>query len=443
MAYFVTYFSELIKKYPTWEKLYEYLITLENGILEIGDKKNDYVIIKYNKSDNHSKESYDNVKWFRSVVWDTVRNIPLSVSPPKSESTTCDCKKLDELNITGWQDFKEGTMINVFSSKDDELEVCSRTKFDATGKFYSKKSFMELFTDALKNYGMNEYNEVVKLLPKKVDGVDGAHDANYVFDSPPESYFSSLLLQHPDNRIVEKINRPYLYVIYQGYVCADGNVLINEDMANIDDNMKIPYKLFNKDMAEDDSTNPAKYEKIDDFVTALSKIAGWCWQGIVLKDINGRRWKVRSPNYSFVRELRCSNNPRSDVRFMKLRQKNLVDTYLYYYPEERNLFSSYEKRVIDIVNKLYKAYVDVYITHVQKLEFSPVQYKPHLYALHGLYITQLKPAELFIRKKDVMNYVHKLEWQRLLFLMNYHLRPNVSGTDINATSEETPVVTGA
>lgn len=430
MAYFVTYFSELIKKYPTWEKLYEYLITLESGILEIGDKKNDYVIIKYNKSDSHSKEAYANVKWFRSVVWDTVRNIPISVSPPKSESTLCDCKKLDELNISGWQDFKEGTMINIFSSKASELEVCSRTKFDATGKFYSKKSFMELFMDALKNYGINEYSEVVKLLPKKI------YEPNYVFDTIPESYFSSLLLQHPDNRIVEKINRPYLYVIYQGYVMSDGNVLINEDMVNIEDNMKIPYKLFNKDMAANDVANPANYETIEDFVTALSKIAGWCWQGIVLKDINGRRWKVRSPNYSFVRELRCSNNPRSDVRFMKLRQKNLVDTYLYYYPEERNLFSNYEKRVIDIVNKLYKTYVDVYMTHIQKLEFSPVQYKPHLYALHGLYLTQLKPADLFIRKKDVMNYVHKLEWQRLLFLMNYHLRPNVD-TIVNTTNIDT------
>lgn len=419
MTYLVTYFSELIKTYPTWEKLYEHLVSLENGILEIGDKKNDYVIIKYNKSDNHSKESYDNVKWFRSVVWDTVRNIPISVSPPKSESEPCDCKKLNELNIRGWQDFKEGTMINVFSSKDDEIELCSRTKFGATGKFYSKKSFMELFMDALKNYNINECNELIKLLPQKVD------EPNYVFDSQPVSRFSSLLLQHPDNRIVEKISRPYIYVIHEGYILHDGSIFISEDddMINITNDMKIPYHLFNNDSSSSaGEEDPAKYEKIEDFVTELSKKAGWCWQGIVLKDINGKRWKFRSPNYNFVRELRCSNNPRNDVRFMKLRQKNLVDTYLYYYPEERNLFWNYEKRVIDIVNKLYKTYVDVYITHTQKLEFSPTQYKPHLYALHGLYITQLKPADLFIRKKDVMNYVHKLEWQRLLFLMNYHMR---------------------
>jgi hypothetical protein len=42
---------------------------------------------------------------------------------------------------------------------------------------------------------------------------------------------------------------------------------------------------------------------------------------------------------------------------------------------------------------------------------------PHLYALHGIFLTQLRPANKKINLNEIHLYIHKLPWQILSFLL--------------------------
>jgi hypothetical protein len=253
------------------------------------------------------------------------------------------------------EEYLDGFMINAWTTS-GVVQIATRSSIGATGTFHSKKPFSVLFKEALGS-----------------KPVDSCIEGEYTF--------TSFNVQHPENRIVSPVDIPCVWAIHSGFVQTDGTVVIHE----------------NKDLPKPVS-NPT-----------------WKNQGTIYKDGNGNRWRVRNPAYLMVKSLR-GNEVRPDVRYVRLRQQRLIDTYVYYFPEEKEMFNKYEDGIKSIIETLYTLYVDVHIAKKEAVEIDPM-YKPHIYALHGYYLNSLKEKGFFIRRKEVKDYVDKLPWQRLVFLL--------------------------
>jgi hypothetical protein len=145
MSYTIDTFKNLCSSYASWSSLESFLTSPEGGHLRVVGSDR-YRILRYVKGQSDMKIPH--VRWFRSVIWDTELNRPVSVAPPKAELAEPPTGEDGSLMI---QDFLDGTMINTFVTRDEphNLHVASRTQIGAGGTFYSQKTFGELFDEVL------------------------------------------------------------------------------------------------------------------------------------------------------------------------------------------------------------------------------------------------------------------------------------------------------
>ena len=205
MSFEVSIFKDLIEKYQSWEELQKFLESNEGGLFRIADRSDEgYCLIRYEKGT--SKMDLPHSKWFRSVVWNTKTNRPMCVAPPKAAIHEFPYETLKGAADSGivCQELLEGFMINCFKVCNSEtLQITSRSKLNAAGKFYSEKSFKELFMEA--------YTQTGNINVRSPDTLN-----NEI------SVFTSFLVQHKENRIVKPIENNCIYTIHNGVVFADG-----------------------------------------------------------------------------------------------------------------------------------------------------------------------------------------------------------------------------
>lgn len=392
MVYTLSVFSTLREQFPQWVALREYLESADGGNLRVIDTDNEHIhIIRYDKASTDFQKPH--VQWFRSVVWDARTNLPLCVAPPKAQNGLPETVEDSALR---WEQFLEGVMVNAYKTTDmpDDLppQLVTRSRLGATGTYYSQRPFSALLQDAVHECGTT----VTELLGRMPDTTVGE-----------VAVFASLLLQHPEHRIVAQLERPAVYSVHRGRVLATGEIVIDEEMVDHGlPALNAPTK----------PASPLTLESVGPWMTAEAERRGWQWQGIVLKDGKGGRWRLRSTPYSMVRTMR-GDTPRQDVRFLQLRGRNLVDTYLFYYPEEKAAFRRLEQEVRAVTLNLYNAYVVSHITKSVPFQELPAHWRPHVYSLHGQYLGSLRAQGFFMRKKEVIEYVNHLPIPRLLHLM--------------------------
>ena len=70
-----------------------------------------------------------------------------------------------------------------------------------------------------------------------------------------------------------------------------------------------------------------------------------------------------------------------------------------------------------IIKRLYDLYVQLHILKAKKVEDIDKMFHPHLYSLHGMYLSQLRPSGKVMTQQAVQLYLHKQPWQRLSFLI--------------------------
>jgi len=367
-------FKALTDQYTTWDQLRMYLSSSEGGSLRIIDCNRDSLyIIRYDKAT--SQFDVPHVSWFRSVVWNGATNRPVCVAPSKAQEGLP-----ESMTDLRFEQFLEGVMINVFLDSSGTVQIATRSKLDATGTFYSSKSFSDLLNEALSNQGIADLKQIF------TDGYT----------------FASLLLQHPEHRIVAKLTEPKVYMIHRGSVTEDGQVLLDQTDSSV-----LP--------------GPPLLEGVTDiagivpYVQGLAEKNGWMWQGLVMKQ-GLNRWRLRSNAYSMVRMMR-GDSPRMDVRFLRIRSKQLMETYLYYYADEKFEMGRLEQHIRSITQQLYQAYVAAHITHTCKFADLAPHWKTHVFSLHSLYLNSMRGKGHFVRKQDVIDYVNRLPIPRLLHLM--------------------------
>jgi hypothetical protein len=385
-------------------------------------------------------------RWFRSVVWNTKTNRPVSIAPPKATSQPFSFNTFKELENDGiiCQELLDGFMINCFRVAGDEiLHITSRSKLDAAGKFYSDKSFRELFTEAYMNtLESPHYNE---------NAIQGnSNDLRSPDDTKGEvATFFSFLVQHKEHRIVKKITENRVYLIQSGVVYSDGRIhfedspttfLNNENVTNIKYKTDKPKGTY-LDIVQ---RNPDGLSEVNNWIKKTLLDKSWDFQGLVFKDKFGNRWRFRSEKYSAVKSLR-GNSPTFRDRFAQLYTQNLLPKYLEYYEDELMYMTVHMLFMNSLIKLIYDYYVDVHILKTTRLSEIDKMFHPHLYSLHGIYLTQLRPVGSSITLGDIQAYLHKLPWQRVSFLIkkivNQETQQNAVSNPESAVTEVATVTT--
>lgn len=390
MSYTLNCFSELANKYPTWPDLQTYLTSPEGGKLRvISSAESPLTIIRYTKG--VSDLTKEHVRAFRSVVWNTETNRPVSVAPPKAEEGEPDVDT--SLYIS---DFVDGTMIQAFMQRPDahvqaaaqaqvqeqqQAQIATRTSLGANGSFYSTRSFAELFNDAMAPLGGTSTFLASVLTP---------------------GTFASFVLQHPEHRTVAPVPQPRFYVTCYGYVAADGSVQMNTNPSTW------PARLASyAPHVYEESVAFGSKKEAQQLLKHLS--LGYANQGLVFQGINSvKRWRLRNPAYLVVRTLRGSESNQTE-RFLRLRAQRQTKEYLKYFSDESAAMWSYEQTLRAVTHKLYDAYIAVNKLKTHTFKDFHVSLRPHMYALHGQYLASVaKGAAKSVLKEDVMSYVNSL-----------------------------------
>ena len=401
----INVFKDLIEKYPTWDELHKFLESNEGGLFRIADKNDDgYCLIRYEKGT--TKMDLPHSKWFRSVVWNTKTNRPVCIAPPKAALQEFPYRALKEVNDAGiiCQELLEGFMINCFKVVGDEtLHITSRSKLNAAGKFYSKKSFRDLFMEVYEQNG------------------------NINIPTPNNNkiaIFNSFLVQHKEHRIVKPIEENALYTIHRGIVYEDGSVVIEDSPNDMNDGTNVDnIPLEHIQTKGSYAKIAAQANELTDELTEVQKWIkkllfdrDWKFQGLVFKDDLGNRWRFRSEKYAAVKALR-GNSPSITERFAQLYSQNLIGKYLEYYAEDMMSIAIHMMFMDTVVKMLYDNYVDLHITKIKKAEEVEKMFLPHLYSIHGIYLSSLRPVGRKINFDEIKIYLHKQPWQRIVFMI--------------------------
>ena len=374
-------FASLKSTYCTWPALKSYLTSEEGGSLRIEDTstpESPFALIRYVKG--RSNMTLPHVRAFRSVVWDTLENTPVSVTPYKSVDgeTLPVGQHPASLRI---EHFVDGVMVGVFWDKyAKRLRIHTRSCLDAVCRYYSQtKPFSVMFAEALGPVGLP-----VTLLPG-------------------QSY--TYILQHPENRIVTPVRAPRIHLVQAVEIDALGGV---------------------RDVTADE--HPLRIEGITSWADLLTKMQEWtvqyrhAMQGVVVKNVEtGERWKIRTSEYNRVRQLR-GNSPRRDFLWLNEWRNGTLPAYLDLYPEERTDANAVVARWKRATADVYQYYTDVFKARTLPKASIPAKYRPLVYGLHTLYMETLKPARRTVTWPETLKYMNDRDTAQMLYVINWELR---------------------
>lgn len=384
----VNLFESWVNQYHSWVDLKNYLSSEEVSIREF--ESSPYAIIRYVKGKTDF-EKHPEFVWVRSIVWNTQTNRPVCVAPRKANSGSPPVGK--KLSV---QTFVDGPMINVFATRDASGTInyhcCSRSQLDATGTFYSSKSFQTLFMEALQERKILSLEELFTGM-------------NPLTDDYP-SYFVSFVLQHPEHRVVERLHKPALHLVQCGMVSKEGNVTISS---------QCPF-LQSMCIAELEKKEFADEKEITQFLREQAYQRGWTWQGLVFKDEEGNRWRLRTSTYTMLRALRGSEAS-SELRFLRLRSEGRISDYLKHYHEDKQIFWNFEQKLRKETRAAYDGYIEVHKAHTKKLGDLENPIRTAVYLLHSHYLKDLRPQGQSVVLGTAIELINSMpHWQQAQFL---------------------------
>ena len=260
-----------------------YIQTFPNDCIQ---KNTDgYTLVKYPPS----KKNMDNYCNFRSVIYNSNQH-PVCFSPPKSISMD-QFKTMFPIEQCIVEQFVEGTMINVFY--DETWKIATKSVLHATCTFNSERTFADMF-----------------------------YDCNLQFDTLDKTIVYSFVMQHPENRIVTKIDTPQL-ILVAAYQIQDGYAM----EVNVE-GFKRPKQYL--------------YELYEDaeYAAQLMNI-----KGLIFK-CNGVRSKIRNKDHEMI-EMVKGNSP-FKVHYLWIRNTEKATEYFSHFPEDRVVANQIESTITSI-----------------------------------------------------------------------------------------------
>jgi len=373
-------FSNWTSTYKTWPELKAWLQTSEPGTDIIESEDSAYAILRNSKEkEGEAAIAEDAVsetaQLCRSVVWDTEANLPCCVAPFAARRD----QKIPSDSELRLEDFVEGVMINVFRARGDaETHVTTRSKLDADGSFYSERSFRELFEEAM-DAKRTSLDEIEKLIGAPSDDVAAT--------------FITMVLAHPEHRVVRTVEQANLWAIYRGTVSNDGTVSFYTEDLPVSWRPKTYSLTFKGEFAE----LKAKFEEIK-----ASK--PWFWQGLVVHS-GLQRWRFRNAEHDRVRKDLRGTESNSFGRFLRLRSQKRVQEYLRIYQEDSNDFQGFERDYRVLTKTLYAWYCKVHKEHTVVFKALPKSVQPLVFDLHKFYLSNLRPQNKTLHMVEVIDWI--------------------------------------
>ena len=372
-------FASLTEQFSTWAELKEHIQTSEPSIEVLEFESSPYVILKYRDavSDVPPSVASNLAQVCRSVIWNTDTHSPCCVAPfaaRRDEKVPMD----QPLSV---EDFVEGVMINVFRARDDATtHVTTRSKLNADGKFYSEHTFRQLFDEAMEATGVT------------------LQDLEAVMGSPEQegvtATFMSLVLVHPEHRVVQAVEKPRFWVIYRGVVKMDSTVeFYTEDLKS----EWRPKSYTSSFVAKEWSDLTSMFEEI-------KKIKPWNWQGLIVHH-GVQRWRFRNSQHDHVRRDLRGSESNAFGRFLRLRANKKIQEYLRVYPEDSKAFEDYEQEYRATTNTLYAWYCRCHKEHSVVFKDLPKSVQPLVFGLHKTYLETLRPNRQTLRLSETIDWV--------------------------------------
>jgi len=371
-------FAAWTSNYKTWPELKEWLQTSEPGI-DILESEG-YAILRNSKDkEGEAAIAEDAVseaaQLCRSVIWNTTENLPCCVAPFSARRD----QKTPSDSPLRLEDFVEGVMINVFRARGDkETHVTTRSKLDADGTFYSERSFRELFEEAM-DAKKTSLDHIERLIGAPTESVAAT--------------FITMVLAHPEHRVVRTVDQANLWAIYRGTVSNDGTVTFYTEDLPVSWRPKTYSLTFQGEFSE----LKAKFEEIK-----ASK--PWYWQGLVVHS-GLQRWRFRNAEHDRVRKELRGTESNSFGRFLRLRSQKRVQEYLRIYQEDSQDFHGFEQDYRTLTKTLYAWYCKVHKEHSVAFKSLPKSVQPLVFDLHKFYLSTLRPANKTLRMAEVIEWV--------------------------------------
>lgn len=356
-------------------------------------KINGYYLMKYKKN-KLNNDNMETLGLFRSVIVDD--NQVLSYSPPKSitEDYFKDWMTQEKDKYIA-QPYIEGTMVNLFwSPQIDDWEITTRSNIGANCHYNMDNNitFRTMFLEAMIY-------------------------SNVEFDSFNKNFIYSFVLQHPKNKRVVPVNRPYLYLVNIYHLVENYCVVpITTDGAEDGDwynfrNIQIP--SYSPDMSSYKGFMKYMNDLIDNEYSYI-------YPGYVIKTVDSvRRLKVVNPSYEYVKNIK-GNTTKIQYRYYVLRQENKVKEYLNYFPEFNHKFRKLRNDLHNYTSQLYAMYVSCYILKEKELKYFPKRFRTNMYQLHAQYLEKNEKTTF----KSVVEYVNTMDPALLMYCMNMDYRKN-------------------
>ena len=373
-------FANWSSTYKTWAELKAWLQAAEPGIDIIESEDSAYAILRNSKEkEGEAAIAEDAVsetaQLCRSVVWDTEANLPCCVAPFAARRD----QKIPSDTSLRLEDFVEGVMINVFRARGDaETHVTTRSKLDADGTFYSERSFRELFEEAM-DAKRTSLDEIETLIGAPSEDVAAT--------------FITMVLAHPEHRVVRTVEQANLWAIYRGTVSNDGTVTFyTEDLPTA-----WRPKTYSLTFKGEFTELKAKFDEIK-----ASK--PWYWQGLVVHS-GLQRWRFRNAEHDRVRKELRGTESNSFGRFLRLRAQKRVQEYLRIYQEDSNDFQGFERDYRGLTKTLYAWYCKVHKEHTVVFKALPKSIQPLVFDLHKFYLSNLRPQNKTLHMVEVIDWV--------------------------------------
>ena len=322
------------------------------------------LIVKIYHNQKYDYDTYPWIKYCRGAVININNNKLVCIPPIDSVKKENLSQIIEEYNPSYlYQPLVDGTMINMFYHN-NEWFISTRSNIGAKNSWDGKISFNKMFEEIVGN------------------------DFSSMLD---KCCCYSFVMQHTKNRIVTPIEKNKVYLVEKHKMGDNIETCVDfEDINNVEN-------IFSFD-----STYLSNY--LNNLYYSI--------KGFTIKGKN-ERYKWINPNYMYVHDIKMNNNNKF-LNYMDLRHQWLLNEYLLYFPEEREIFNKYRDKIKYVKDLLYSSYVRYKIK--KEIDIKNIEYclRPLVGELHDFY----KKTNIKITQKYVSSYVNKLDGKRLIFIIN-------------------------
>jgi hypothetical protein len=327
--------------------------------------------------------------------------------------------------------FVDGVMFCGFYDQYNK-EWCFHTRSTLGGdsRYYSQtKTFLEMFQEAVT---ANAVTDPLRSSAAERDYPSGSGAARWDKAQAWTMFLSMLdvatnyvwVLQHPENRIVVNVAKPKMDCVQRTMIDQTGKIQIHGG--------PMPFDVMR-------IVNVTTWDALRAKLTEDVRMLKYNTLGYVVKDVEGRRWKIRGKAYNEVRVLR-GNSARRDFLWLSLWRVAKLRTYLTIYPEETAMANAIVDKWKLLSRGTYQMYCDVFKARSLPKTQIPPKYRPFVFGLHNLYITELKPQSKSVDWATTLKYMNTRDTAQALFAINWEIR--MSANPDKAISLEAPSAVG-